>query len=95
MFQVHERKKFDFVETLLGFMYASLSFYHHGYEVAQDAQPWMTKLQTIVQRTRENYFKNMQSQTEELKRRMLDVKQVWKKMFETKKLRSFSFHLIK
>ncbi|CAG0882567.1 unnamed protein product [Cyprideis torosa] len=73
--EVHERKKFDFVETLLGFMYSWLTFYHQGYEVAKDAKPYMTQLQQVVQRTRDNFHKNMLSQTEDLKKRMLNTKQ--------------------
>ena len=47
--EVQERKKFEFVETLLGFMYSWLTFYHHGHEVAKDFKPHMTELQSRIQ----------------------------------------------
>lgn len=48
--EVQERKKFEFVETLLGFMYGWLTFYHQGHEVATDFKPHMTELQTRIQK---------------------------------------------
>ncbi|CAG0892826.1 unnamed protein product [Darwinula stevensoni] len=64
--EVQERKKFEFVETLLGFMYGWLTFYHQGHEVAKDFKPYMTDLQT-----REN-FNMTQAKAEQLKQRMLE-----------------------
>ncbi|KAJ8922523.1 hypothetical protein NQ315_007553 [Exocentrus adspersus] len=37
--EVHERKKFEFVETLLTFIYAWFTFYHQGYELKKDYDP--------------------------------------------------------
>lgn len=53
--EVHERKKFEFVETLLGFMFSWLTFYHQGYEVAKDFRPYMDDLQYKIQKTRNNF----------------------------------------
>lgn len=47
---VQERIKFEFVETLLGFMSGWLVFYHLGHEVAEDAKEYMTDLQHKVQK---------------------------------------------
>ncbi|CAD1477891.1 unnamed protein product, partial [Heterotrigona itama] len=48
--EVQERKKFEFVETLLGFMFGWLTFYHQGHEVAEDFKPYMTELQLKIQK---------------------------------------------
>ncbi|XP_012530986.1 rho GTPase-activating protein 26 isoform X3 [Monomorium pharaonis] len=49
--EVQERKKFEFVETLLGFMFGWLTFYHQGHEVAKDFKPYMTELQLKIQKS--------------------------------------------
>jgi len=71
--EVHERKKFEFVETLLGFMYGWLTFYHQGYEVAKEFRPYMTDLQVRLQKTREN-FNSTREEAESLMRKMLEVR---------------------
>nr|CAD7394383.1 unnamed protein product [Timema cristinae] len=48
--EVQERKKFEFVETLLGFMYGWLTFYHQGHEVANEFKPYMRELQLKLQK---------------------------------------------
>ncbi|KAG7171020.1 Rho GTPase-activating protein 10-like [Homarus americanus] len=48
--EVQERKKFEFVETLLSYMYGWLTFYHQGHEVFNDCNPYMRDLQVRVQR---------------------------------------------
>nr|XP_040567630.1 rho GTPase-activating protein 10-like isoform X1 [Lepeophtheirus salmonis] len=48
--EVQEKKKFEFVETLLGFMYGWLTFYHQGHEVATDFKPHMMELQSRIQK---------------------------------------------
>ncbi|GBM17397.1 Rho GTPase-activating protein 26 [Araneus ventricosus] len=53
--EVQERKKFEFVETILSFMYGWLTFYHQGHEVAKDFKSFSTDLQKKLQRTRENF----------------------------------------
>lgn len=67
--EVQERKKFEFVETLLGFMYSWLTFYHHGHEVANDFKPYMCDLQFKLQKTRNN-FDATRDRTECLKKKM-------------------------
>ncbi len=47
---VQERIKFEFVETLLGFMSGWLLFYHLGHEAGEDSKEYMTDLQHKVQK---------------------------------------------
>lgn len=72
--EVQERKKFEFVETLLTFMFGWLTFYHQGHEVAEDYKKYMSDLQLTIQKTREN-FDETRNQTESLKKKMLEVRQ--------------------
>ncbi|KRT79233.1 Pleckstrin homology domain containing protein [Oryctes borbonicus] len=67
--EVHERKKFEFVETLLSFMFSWLTFYHQGYEVAKDFQPYMIDLQCKIQKTRDNF----EDYSSKLRKRMAEV----------------------
>ncbi|XP_058797448.1 rho GTPase-activating protein Graf-like isoform X1 [Phymastichus coffea] len=71
--EVQERKKFEFVETLLSFMFGWLTFYHQGHEVAKDFKPYMTELQLKIQKTREN-FDATRDKTESLMNKMKDMK---------------------
>ncbi|CAB0036694.1 unnamed protein product [Trichogramma brassicae] len=71
--EVQERKKFEFVETLLSFMLGWLTFYHQGHEVAKDFKPYMSELQLKIQKTREN-FHATRDKTESLMNKMKDVK---------------------
>lgn len=47
---VQERIKFEFVETLLGFMSGWLVFYHVGHDIAEEAREYMTDLRHKVQK---------------------------------------------
>ncbi|XP_065158393.1 rho GTPase-activating protein 26 isoform X2 [Atheta coriaria] len=67
--EVHERKKFEFVETLLGFMIGWLTFYHQGYEVAKDFNPYKGDLQLRIQKTRDNFL----DYKDKLHERMADI----------------------
>ncbi|XP_069996763.1 rho GTPase-activating protein 26 isoform X21 [Penaeus vannamei] len=69
--EVQERKKFEFVETLLSYMYSWLTFYHQGHEVFNDCSPYMRNLQVRVQRTRENFLATRQESVS-LKNKMLE-----------------------
>ncbi|XP_023728012.1 rho GTPase-activating protein 26 isoform X3 [Cryptotermes secundus] len=69
--EVQERKKFEFVETLLGFMYGWLTFYHQGHEVANEFKPYMRELQFKIQKTREN-FNATRDKTESLMKKILE-----------------------
>ncbi|XP_078601927.1 rho GTPase-activating protein 26-like isoform X14 [Branchiostoma floridae x Branchiostoma japonicum] len=67
--EVQERKKFEFVETLLGFMYAWLTFYHQGHEVAREFRSYGQDLQLRLQNTRER-FESTRTEAEHLMRKM-------------------------
>ncbi|XP_060531774.1 rho GTPase-activating protein 26 isoform X3 [Cylas formicarius] len=67
--EVHERKKFEFVETLLTFVYAWFTFYHQGHELKKDFDPFMRDLQEKIQKTRNNF----DDFSEKLKKRMSEV----------------------
>ncbi|XP_064214899.1 rho GTPase-activating protein 26 isoform X2 [Tribolium castaneum] len=67
--EVHERKKFEFVETLLTFLFGWLTFYHQGHEVAKDFRPYTVDLQHKIQKTRANF----DDYSNKLRKRMADV----------------------
>lgn len=69
--EVQERKKFEFVEILLVFMYSLLTFYHEGHETAADSKPYLERLQHTLQKTRNN-FETTREQAENLMLKMLD-----------------------
>lgn len=68
--QVQERKKFDFVETLLALMLNFLSFYHAGQEIYKEFDYFIRFLHHRVLKIREN-FDCFQREGEELKWKML------------------------
>lgn len=47
---VQERKKFELVETLLGFVFGWWTFHHTAHDVHVDAEPRMRDLQLRIQR---------------------------------------------
>ncbi|XP_077558419.1 GTPase regulator associated with FAK isoform X1 [Haemaphysalis longicornis] len=71
--KVQERKKTEFVETILRFMYGWLTFYHQGHEVAKEFNSFNTDLQVRLQKTREN-FEATHSEAEHLMKKMLEVR---------------------
>ena len=73
--EVQERIKFEFVETVVGFMQGWLTFYHSGHEVAEDTKDYINDLLQRVQKTREN-FHETRAQAGELKSRYMDSKMV-------------------
>ena len=62
-------------KKILSFMYGWMNFYHQGHEVAKDFKKFMTELQIILQRTRENYD-STQNETDNLMKKMLEDKSV-------------------
>lgn len=72
--KIQEKKKFEFVETILSFMVGLMTFYHQGYEVANEFKPFMTDLQRRLQRTREN-FTATDNEAEQLKKKTLEKAQ--------------------
>ncbi|XP_074598061.1 GTPase regulator associated with FAK isoform X2 [Brevipalpus obovatus] len=73
--EVQERKKFEFVETILSFMYGWLTFYHQGHETANDFKSFMRQLQIRLQRTRENY-EATQNETKNLMNKIVEIRNV-------------------
>ncbi|XP_049268342.1 rho GTPase-activating protein Graf isoform X2 [Rhipicephalus sanguineus] len=71
--KVQERKKTEFVETILRFMYGWLTFYHQGHEVAKEFNSFNTDLQVRLQKTREN-FEATHNEAEHLMKKMLEVR---------------------
>ncbi|KAF6032167.1 hypothetical protein EB796_009523 [Bugula neritina] len=53
--EVHERKKFEFVEILLAFMCGWKTFYHQGYEIGQEMEPYLSDLGVKLNKTRDNF----------------------------------------
>ncbi|GBP86841.1 Rho GTPase-activating protein 26 [Eumeta japonica] len=71
---VQERKKFELVETLLGFVFGWWTFHHQAHEVHNDAEPLVRDLQLRIQRTRTN-FEETSKQTESLMKKMMEMRQ--------------------
>lgn len=69
--EVNERKKFEFVETVLSFMLGWLTFYNQGHEIATDFYSVKMELQMRLQRTRNN-FNMTQEQTQSLRQKMIN-----------------------
>ncbi|XP_061164694.1 rho GTPase-activating protein 26-like isoform X1 [Saccostrea echinata] len=69
--EVQERKKFDFVETILAFMYSLFTFYHQGFDASNELKESSMHLQKILQKTRES-FESQKEYTETLMFKMLD-----------------------
>ncbi|XP_028166814.1 rho GTPase-activating protein 26-like [Ostrinia furnacalis] len=74
---VQERKKFELVETLLGFVFGWWTFHHTAHDVHADAEPRVRDLQLRIQRTRSN-FEETSKQTESLMKKMMEVRQMTK-----------------
>ncbi|XP_030056086.1 rho GTPase-activating protein 42 isoform X2 [Microcaecilia unicolor] len=66
---VQEKKKFEFVEPLLAFLQGLFTFYHEGYELAQEFTPYKQQLQFNLQNTRNN-FESTRQEVERLMQRM-------------------------
>ncbi|OQV14670.1 Rho GTPase-activating protein 42 [Hypsibius exemplaris] len=54
--EVHERKKFEFVETLWSFMNSWMNFFRISYDVTREYEPYMKDLQVRVQKTRDSFI---------------------------------------
>ncbi|XP_033870597.1 rho GTPase-activating protein 10-like isoform X2 [Acipenser ruthenus] len=67
--EIQEKKKFDCAEPMLAFFQAVFTFYHQGYELAQDFSHYKTKLQINIQNTR-NRFDGTRSEVEELMKKI-------------------------
>ncbi|XP_047126257.1 rho GTPase-activating protein 26 isoform X2 [Hydra vulgaris] len=64
--EVNEKKKFEFVEIMLAFMYGQSTFFHTGHDVFNDNKAYLTDLQYKLQTTRYRFDVTRQ-EAEELK----------------------------
>ncbi|KAL8605725.1 hypothetical protein ACOMHN_041132 [Nucella lapillus] len=71
--EVQEKKKFEFVEILLGYMLSWLSFYHQGYEGFKDFQKEDQHLRLLLQKTRDG-FDFTREKAEKLMSKMLETR---------------------
>ncbi|GAB5589535.1 hypothetical protein Unana1_04435 [Umbelopsis nana] len=60
--EVEAKKKFDFVENILGYMYNSSVFHHQGYDILKDLEPYMRDLTGLLQ---DNMLESGKLSTEE------------------------------
>ncbi|XP_029026722.1 rho GTPase-activating protein 42 isoform X2 [Betta splendens] len=66
--EVQEKKKFEFVEPLLAFLQGLFTFYHEGYELAHEFEPYKQQLQFNLQNTRNNFVSTKQEVEKLMKR---------------------------
>ncbi|XP_052007906.1 rho GTPase-activating protein 42-like isoform X3 [Xyrauchen texanus] len=66
--EVQEKKKFEFVEPLLAFLQGLFTFYHEGYELAHEFEPYKQQLQFNLQNTRNNFLSTKQEVEKLMKR---------------------------
>lgn len=71
--EVQERKKFEFVEILLGYMLSWMSFYHQGYEGFEEFKQYERYLRLMLQKTQESFDCTRES-AERLMSKMLDAR---------------------
>ncbi|XP_056139242.1 rho GTPase-activating protein 42 isoform X3 [Lampris incognitus] len=75
--EVQEKKKFEFVEPLLAFLQGLFTFYHEGYELAHEFEPYKQQLQFNLQNTRNNFVSTKQ-EVEKLMKRIKSADQDYK-----------------
>ncbi|XP_070838819.1 rho GTPase-activating protein 42 [Chaetodon trifascialis] len=75
--EVQERKKFEFVEPLLAFLQGLFTFYHEGYEVASEFEPYKQQLQFNLQNARNN-FESTRAEVERLMKRIRSAEEDFK-----------------
>ena len=68
--RIQEKKKFQFVETLLTLIQGWKTFHHEAYDLMVDYQPFMVDLGHRLQLTREHFDANFDS-AEKLMRKLL------------------------
>ncbi|XP_056296265.1 rho GTPase-activating protein 42 isoform X2 [Pseudoliparis swirei] len=75
--EVQEKKKFEFVEPLLAFLQGLFTFYHEGYELAHEFDPYKQQLQFNLQNARNNFMSTKQ-EVEKLMKRIRSADQDYK-----------------
>uniref|UniRef100_A0A674MXY9 Rho GTPase activating protein 42a n=1 Tax=Takifugu rubripes TaxID=31033 RepID=A0A674MXY9_TAKRU len=74
--EVQERKKFEFVEPLLAFLQGLFTFYHEGYELASEFEPYKQQLQFNLQNVNKNNL--TRAEVERLMRRIRSAEEDFK-----------------
>ena len=67
--EIQERKKFEFVEPLLQYMYGWMAFYHTGYEAFKEFEMYFRELSGRLQVLRDT-FQNEKDEADKLKERV-------------------------
>uniref|UniRef100_A0A674NHY6 Rho GTPase activating protein 42a n=1 Tax=Takifugu rubripes TaxID=31033 RepID=A0A674NHY6_TAKRU len=77
--EVQERKKFEFVEPLLAFLQGLFTFYHEGYELASEFEPYKQQLQfNLRSHFARNNFESTRAEVERLMRRIRSAEEDFK-----------------
>ncbi|XP_051561529.1 rho GTPase-activating protein 10-like isoform X1 [Myxocyprinus asiaticus] len=75
--EIQERKKFECVEPMLAFFQTVFTFYHQGYELAEDFDHYKKALQINIQNTRSR-FEATRSEVYELMKRIKESPQEYR-----------------
>uniref|UniRef100_A0A8C6WST5 Rho GTPase-activating protein 10 n=1 Tax=Neogobius melanostomus TaxID=47308 RepID=A0A8C6WST5_9GOBI len=75
--EIQERKKFECVEPMLAFFQTVFTFYHQGFELANDFDHYKTELQINIQNTR-GRFEGTRSEVNELMKRIREIPQEYR-----------------
>ncbi|XP_053275739.1 rho GTPase-activating protein 10 isoform X3 [Pleuronectes platessa] len=75
--EIQERKKFECVEPMLAFFQTVFTFYHQGFELANDFDHYKRALQINIQNTR-NRFEGTRSEVNELMKRIREAPQEYR-----------------
>uniref|UniRef100_A0A8C6S544 Rho GTPase-activating protein 42 n=1 Tax=Neogobius melanostomus TaxID=47308 RepID=A0A8C6S544_9GOBI len=76
--EVQEKKKFEFVEPLLAFLQGLFTFYHEGYELAHEFEPYKQQLQFNLQNVNTQQLVSTKEEVEKLMRRIRSADQDYK-----------------
>uniref|UniRef100_A0A4W5LN49 Rho GTPase activating protein 10 n=1 Tax=Hucho hucho TaxID=62062 RepID=A0A4W5LN49_9TELE len=77
--EIQERKKFDCVEPMLAFFQTVFTFYHQGFELANDFNHYKKALQINIQNTRTR-FEGTRVEVFELMKRIREVPQEYRQI---------------
>lgn len=86
--EAQEKKKFEFVEILLSYMWGWLTFYHQGYDSFEEFKQNDTYLRLLLQTTRDN-FESTREKAQRLMSKMLETRGT-KPMDQSSTLKGFT-----
>ncbi|XP_035028639.1 rho GTPase-activating protein 10 isoform X1 [Hippoglossus stenolepis] len=75
--EIQERKKFECVEPMLAFFQTVFTFYHQGFELANDFDHYKRALQINIQNTR-NRFEGTRSEVNDLMKKIREAPQEYR-----------------